>query len=335
MNIDLPLICALIIAFAIFAYVVLDGFDLGIGILYPLAVDDNERDTMMNSVAPVWDGNETWLVLGGGGLLAAFPLAYATLLPALYGPIIAMLLGLIFRGVAFEFRYKASPVRRWIWDYSFFAGSLVATLCQGLALGAFLQGIKIEGRGYAGGWFDWLTPFSVTTAVAMVAGYALLGATWLVWKTEGEIQQANRLRADLLASIVLTFIGVVSLWSPFLHPDIHVRWLSWPNTPLLAPIPLLVIGVFLALWRALKSGPDGRPFLLSLALFALSYFGLAISTLPFVVPRHLTIWDAAAPRDSLAFLLVGAAVLLPIVLAYTGYAYWVFRGKVTGREDYH
>ncbi|WP_374302630.1 cytochrome d ubiquinol oxidase subunit II [Ferrovibrio sp.] len=335
MTLDLPLIWAVLIAFAVLAYVILDGFDLGIGILFPLFKQEKERDTLMNTVAPVWDGNETWLILGGGGLLAAFPLAYAIVLPALYAPITVMLLGLIFRGVAFEFRWRT---RRWkaVWDWSFALGSLAAALMQGIALGGLVQGIRVVDRAYAGGWWDWLTPFSILTGIALVVGYTLLGACWLIIKTDGGIQDRGYLLARRLSVLLIVLIGLVSLWTPLLDPQFLGRWFAWPNIALTAPMPLLVLLAAGFLWRGLHDYKrPAQPFLAALALFVLSYTGLGISFWPLMVPPSITIWDAAAPDASLGFLLIGAVVLLPIILAYTGYAYWVFRGKVDRHAHYH
>ncbi|WP_420134646.1 cytochrome d ubiquinol oxidase subunit II [Rhodopseudomonas sp.] len=331
---DLATIWAFIIAFAVFVYVVMDGFDLGLGILFPLFRTKRDRDVVMNSVAPVWDGNETWLVLGGGGLFAAFPLAYAVLMPALYTPIIAMLLGLVFRGVAFEFRWRTLRERN-RWDLAFFLGSLVATLAQGVALGALLQGIHVEGRAYAGGWWDWLTPFSLLTGVALVIGYALLGATWLVMKTTGDLrEQAYRLSRWLLLGLLVAIVAV-SAATPFLSYDYSQRWFDWPNVLATAQVPLAVAIVTALLLRALAQKRDYQPFLLTLCLFLLSYAGLGISIWPYVVPRSITIWQAAAPENSQLFMLVGVAILVPIILIYTAWAYWVFRGKVDPESGYH
>jgi cytochrome d ubiquinol oxidase subunit II len=331
---DLAFIWALLIAFAVLAYVLFDGFDLGIGILFPCFAAEKERDDAMNSVAPVWDGNETWLVLGGGGLMAAFPLAYAVLLPALYAPITAMLLGLIFRGVAFEFRFRSTR-RKLLWDWAFAGGSTLAAFAQGIALGALVQGIPVSGRAYAGGWWDWLTWFSILTGLALVIGYALLGATWLIWKTSGELQQKAYSLAWSTGLATLALIGIVSLIMPFLDPLFRQRWFSFPNIVYAAPVPILVALAALVLLAGLGRRREGAPFLAAVALFILSYLGLGISFYPYILPPSLTIWDAAAPARSLEFLLVGAVVLIPLILAYTAWSYWVFRGKVGASTGYH
>jgi cytochrome bd ubiquinol oxidase subunit II len=330
-DFDLTTVWAFVIAFAVFAYVVMDGFDLGVGILFP-RLEGDERAVAMNSIAPVWDGNETWLVLGGGGLMAAFPLAYAIIMPALYVPIIAMLLALIFRGVAFEYRWRDARHQAF-WDRAFFAGSTVAALAQGIALGALLQGIAVEGRHYAGGWWDWLTPFTLLTGISLVMGYGLLGATWLIMKAEGELQAKARRYARRLGVATVTAIAVVSAVTPFLEIEYYLRWFDWPNVLLTAQVPLLVGVVAFAFWRSLRVR-EYAPFLLALALFALSFAGLGISMFPYVIPNEVTIWQAAAPESSQIFMLVGAGVLIPIILAYTAYAYWAFRGKV-GTHGYH
>ena len=334
MPVDLPTIWAGIIAVAILAYVILDGFDLGIGILFPLFRDDRDRTVMMNTIAPVWDGNETWLVLGGGGLLAVFPLAYATIFPALYMPLIVMLLGLIFRGVAFEFRFRT---RRWkaMWDWGFALGSLVAALMQGIALGALVEGIQVENRAYAGGWWDWLSPFSILAGVGVATGYALLGATWLILKTTGTLQERARQMAFVAGVGTLVFIAGVSLWTPFLNLVYYERWLSWPTALFSVFVPALVAVCAFGLWRGLTMRRQLLPFLSALGLFVLSFIGIGISFYPYMVPGALTIHEAAAPDSSLAFLLVGAVFLVPIILAYTAYSYWVFRGKVRPDEGYH
>jgi cytochrome d ubiquinol oxidase subunit II len=333
MMLDLAFIWAAIIAFAVLAYVMMDGFDLGIGILFPFYKAEADRDRMMNSVAPVWDGNETWLVLGGGGLFAVFPLAYATIMPALYAPIVIMLLALVFRGVAFEFRWRTTR-GKFLWDWAFASGSIVATFTQGIALGTIVQGIPIADRAYAGGWWTWLTPFSLFTGLALVVGYALLGATWLILKTDQQLQDRSYRFALILGPATLFLIGLVSLWTPFLEPLYMERWFSWPRMLYTIPVPLLVALAAYLMIKGILKREELTPFLASLALFILSFAGIGISFYPYIVPPTLTIWDAAAPQESLSFLLVGAVVLVPIILAYTAYAYWVFRGKV-GSEGYH
>ncbi|MEI9852597.1 MAG: cytochrome d ubiquinol oxidase subunit II [Sphingomonas sp.] len=330
----LATIWAFLIATAVFLYVVMDGFDLGIGILFPAFRVGEERDKAMNSIAPLWDGNETWLVLGGGGLMAAFPLAFAILMPALYPLIIAMLLGLVFRGVAFEFRWRDPGHRRW-WDLAFTAGSAVAAFAQGVALGAILQGVAVSGRAYGGGWLDWLTPFSLLTGAGLVAGYALLGACWLIWKTDGAGQDHAYRLAGWFGALTLAAIVAVSLASLTLHGGAYrARWLAFPNVLLTAQVPLLVTIFAYAFRRALAKRREVAPFLLALGLFLLSFAGLGISIFPYIVPTAVTIWQAAAPAKSQGFMLAGAGVLIPVILAYTGWAYWVFRGKV-GAEGYH
>jgi len=331
---DLATIWAAIIAFAVLTYVILDGFDLGVGILFPFARDKRDRDMMMNSVAPVWDGNETWLVMGGGGLFAVFPLAYSVVMPALYMPITLMLLALVFRGVAFEYRWRTTSWRP-VWDAAFIGGSTVAAFCQGIALGALVQGIEVAGRAYAGGWWDWLTPFSLLTGIALVVGYALLGATWLVMKTAGDLQRAMRRRAGPLALATLGLIGLVSLLTPFQDPVYFDRWFSFPAALYSGLVPVMLGIAALILFRGLKRDHDHAPFLASLALFVISFIGIGISFYPMMVPPALTIGQAAAPDSSLAFALVGTVILVPMILGYTAYAYWVFRGKVDPDAGYH
>ncbi|MFK5981161.1 MAG: cytochrome d ubiquinol oxidase subunit II [Rhizobiaceae bacterium] len=331
---DLPTIWAGLLALTVLIYVILDGFDLGIGILYPFFKKGEERSTAMNTVAPVWDGNETWLVLGGGGLLAAFPLAYSIVMSALYAPILAMLFGLVFRGVSFEFRWR-DPKHEIIWDAGFFGGSLLVTFSQGIVLGAFVQGIEVEGRAYGGGWFDWLTPFSLFTGLSLVIGYAFLGAMWLIMKTEGDLRaRLYRLSLPLMLTVFI-LIGIVSLWTPFLSPEIYARWFEMPTFLYLSPVPILATILAWRIYVNLKHQRDYRPFPLTLGLFVLSYAGLGISIFPYVVPRAVTVADAAAPDASLGFMLIGAVIFLPLILAYTGYSYWIFRGKVKPGEGYH
>jgi cytochrome d ubiquinol oxidase subunit II len=334
MPIDLPFVWAGLIAFAVLAYVVLDGFDLGVGILFPLIEGEANRDLAMNSVAPVWDGNETWLVLGGGGLFAVFPLAYAVVMPALYAPIVVMLLALIFRGVAFEFRWRTRRAK-FLWDLSFFGGSLLAAFAQGIALGALVQGIAVADRAYAGGNWDWLTPFSLLTGAALVVGYALLGATWLVMKTDGYVRRLAERATWAAGAGTLALIGLVSLITPFLNPEYLARWFALPNVLFTIWVPMLLLVAAWVFVKGLREGRDAWPFLAAQAMFVLSFIGIGISFYPYMVPPSLTIWQAAAPDASLGFLLAGALVLVPMILGYTAYAYWVFRGKVDPGGGYH
>jgi cytochrome d ubiquinol oxidase subunit II len=331
----LPLIWVTVLGVAVALYVVLDGFDLGIGILFPASPEEAHRDQMMNSVAPFWDGNETWLVLGGGGLLVAFPLAYSIIMPAVYLPVIIMLLALVFRGVAFEFRWVAKPHHQF-WDVAFAGGSITASFMQGVILGALLHGIEVSPSGtYAGGTFDWLSLFSLLTGFAVVAGYALLGATWLVMKTDGAVQAKAREQAKLLLPVVLVALAVVSLWTPLAIPRIHERWFTLPNFFLLAPVPLLTAFAAWSCWSGLAEKRDVKPFASTIALFLLGFLGLAVSNLPYIVPPTVDVWQAAAHPSSQLFMLVGVLILLPIILAYTVFVYYTFRGKVRHGEGYH
>lgn len=331
--IDLPLAWGFLIATAVMLYVLLDGFDLGLGILFPLAPSDKCRNRMMNSIAPFWDGNETWLVLGGGGLFAAFPLAYAIVMPALYIPVILMLLCLILRGVALEFRFKAETSKK-IWDLVFHFGSLGAAFTQGIILGGIVQGIEVEGRRFAGGAFDWLTAFSLMTGLAVVAGYVLLGATWLIMKTEGETQDWARRVAKYILLFVALFMGLVSLWVPFLDNDIHARWFDPDIFWWLLPIPVLTLACFVRLGVALAREEEYAPFLCSIGIFFFGYLGLGVSLWPYVVPFDVTLHQAAAAPESLSLLLVGAVVMLPVILGYTAYCYYLFRGKAPDDATY-
>jgi cytochrome d ubiquinol oxidase subunit II len=334
MTIDLVPVWTLILGLAVFMYVLLDGFDLGVGILFPFAPDDASRNVMMDSVAPIWDGNETWLVLGGIGLFAAFPLAFAIIIPASYFPILVMLLGLIFRGVAFEFRMKAHR-SRFLWDHSFFWGSLLATFAQGIMLGSFVRGYEVHGRQFAGSVFDWVQAFPLICGCGLVFGYVLLGATWLVTKTEGHLQHWARKKARLALFGVLIFIVIVSIWTPLLQEKIAQRWFSWPNIAWLAPVPIATALIAAWLWNSLWSDREGIPFFAAMALFLTGYIGLAVSVWPYIVPHAISLWDAASSAKSQAFLLVGTLFLLPIIVMYTGWSYYVFRGKVRGDAGYH
>lgn len=325
---DLPLIWGLIIATAILLYVLLDGFDLGVGIIFPFAPSHKCRDRMMNSVAPFWDGNETWLVLGGGGLFAAFPLAYAILMPAFYIPIIIMLLSLIMRGVAFEFRFKAEGKSRYLWDYAFHFGSLGAAFFQGVILGAFVQGVSVDGRNFSGGPFDWASGFSIMTGIAVVFGYALIGATWLVMKTEDITQAWARRVAAYVLSFVGIFMVVVSITIPMLNIHIREFWFSLPHFYFLLPIPLITMGLFILLWHDLYFGKqEVRPFWVSMGIFFMGYLGFGLSIYPWIIPFHYTVHQAAASGPGLSLMLVGVIPLLPVILAYTAYSYHIFRGK--------
>jgi cytochrome bd ubiquinol oxidase subunit II len=329
----LPLIWAALIGIAVAFYVILDGFDLGIGILFPFAKDDAERDRMLSAVAPFWDGNETWLVLGGGGLLVAFPRAYAIIMPAFYLPLMVMLLALVFRGVTFEFRAMAQ--RKPFWNIVFAAGSTIAGFCQGLILGGLISGIDIADGAFVGGPFDWATPFAVVCGLGVVAGYALLGATWLMMKTDGDMARRAAVKAKFLLLAVLLFMAAVSVYTPFEFPRIADRWFTLPNLYYLSPVPVLTALVALAAWRFIAARRDVAPFLATIALFLLGYLGLVISTFPYIVPPDLTIWDAAASPSSQIFMLIGTVVLLPFVLGYTALTYWLFRGKVGETPAYH
>lgn len=333
--IDLPLIWGVLIATAVLVYVLLDGFDLGIGIVFPFAPSNQCRDRMMNSIAPFWDGNETWLVLGGGGLFAAFPLAYAVLMPAFYIPIIVMLLSLILRGVAFEFRFKSSEKTRRLWDYAFHFGSLGAAFCQGVILGAFVQGVEVDGRNFSGGPLDWATGFSVMTGIAVVAGYALLGATWLVMKTEDVTQVWARKVASYVLGFVGIFMTLVSICMPFVNHEINDFWFSTPNIYYLSLIPLTTAVLFSFVWRDLHHGrAEYRPFLCSVGIFLMGYIGLGLSLYPWIVPFQFDLWQAAAGGPGLSLMLVGVGPLLPLILGYTGYCYYIFRGKASHEHLY-
>jgi len=341
LGLELSMIWAVLIAVAVFLYVALDGFDLGVGILFPFAKDARERDQMQAAIAPVWDGNETWLVLGGGGLFAAFPKAYAALMPALYLPIILMLLALIFRGVAFEFRHHArGPGKRW-WTIAFSAGSIAATVAQGLVLGGFIQGVALENGAFVGGPLDWLTPFSLLVSCALLAGYALLGAAWLVFKTQGPLFERARAWVKQLAVLTALAMGAVSLATLGVDPRVTERWgmtmtsIDWPVFARVAPLPITAVVALYLLWRGADKRRHFAPYLYAVALFLIGYVGLAISLWPYIVPFALTPAQAAAADSALAFMLWGAGPLLPIILGYTAYVYWIFRAKVSDDAAYH
>ncbi len=330
----LPVIWATIIGTAVAMYVILDGFDLGLGILFPLARRESYRDDMMSSVAPFWDGNETWLVLGGGGMLAAFPLAYSILFSALYIPIILMLLALILRGVAFEFRWAAKPNHKY-WDLAFSGGSIVAAFAQGFVLGGMLQGVKVIDGRFAGGPFDWLSLFSLMCGCGLVAGYGLLAACWLTIKTQGELAQYARTLAARFLIAVALFAALVSLWTPIRYERIAERWFSTPNIFFLWPLPLATAGLGYLVWRWIEKGAEYKPFFGVIGIFLLCFIGLAISSYPYLVPPSVDVWQAAAAPASLKFMLAGVSVLLPLILLYTAFVYWTFRGKLGPGESYH
>lgn len=336
MGIDLSVIWFVIIVFATLMYIVMDGFDLGIGILFPVIRDADDRDVMVNSVAPVWDGNETWLVLGGAGLFGAFPLAYAVIIDALTIPLTLMLIGLIFRGVAFEFRFKATPAHRPFWDKAFIGGSILATFTQGVVVGAVINGFAVTGRRFSGGPFDWLTPFTLFCGAGLVITYALLGATWLVMKSEDPLQDKMRAVAKQLLLLMLLVIAMISLWTPLAHPAIAERWFTLPNLWFLLPVPLLVAVISVWLWRTFnQKNRHALPFVLTLGLIFLGFSGLGISIWPHIIPPSITIWQAAAPAQSQGFMLIGALLIIPVILVYTFWSYYVFRGKVQHGEGYH
>jgi cytochrome d ubiquinol oxidase subunit II len=329
----LPVIWATLIGTAVAMYVILDGFDLGIGILFPFARNERERDQMMGSIAPFWDGNETWLVLGGGGLWVAFPRAYAVVMPAFYLPVIVMLLSLVFRGIAFEFR-TVSRSKIW-WNRAFNIGSTLAAFVQGVILGGLIHGINVRDGAFAGGVFDWATPFALLCGLALIAGYGLLGATWLAMKTQGPVAERARVQSKKFLIAVLLFMATVSLWTPLAEPRIAARWFSLPNFYFLWPVPAVTALVAFAAWYWIGKRRDVPPFLATVALFLLGYLGLVISNFPYLVPPSLTVWETAAAPASQIFMLIGTLVLLPIILGYIAFIYWLFRGKVREGESYH
>lgn len=334
LTFDLIPIWVAIIGMSVFLYVLLDGFDLGVGILYGFASAD-DRPMVMNAIAPIWDGNETWLVLGGVALLAIFPLAFSIIIPAVYFPVLVMLLALVFRGVAFEFRFEQPWLQRF-WSMGFCWGSGIAAFAQGAVLGSFIQGFRVQGRVFAGTSWDWLTPFSVMTGVALTAGYGLLGAGWLIIKTDGHVRDWARQVGRWCLTGVAVAICLVSVWTPVMDQAIAARWFSWPGMLLLAPIPITAAACGVLCWRGLSGrGPDVGPFFSAMGLFLMSYLGVAISLWPMIIPRRFSVWEASSAEGTQAFLLVGTLFLLPVILGYTAWSYWVFRGKLKHGFGYH
>ncbi|VWB28558.1 ubiquinol oxidase subunit II, cyanide insensitive [Burkholderia arboris] len=331
MQIDLPVVWAAIIGLGVFIYVVLDGFDLGIGLLFPFFESKSERQVMLHTIAPVWDGNETFLVLGGVGLYGAFPIVYSTLLPANYLPLILMVVGLIFRGAAFELRARANRTQH-LWDLAFAAGSALAAFSQGIVLGSLLQGIKIADGRFVGGPFDWLSPFSLFCGIGVLVTYATLGCGWLILKVEGELQDKMRTLMSPLVAVLLAAMVVVSLWTVIGLPAIAQRWFSNDNFFWFVPVPILVVACILGIFWAIRTRREALPFLLALALCFLGYTGFIISIWPNIVPPSVTIWDASSSRSSQLFALVGTVVVLPMILFYNAMQYRVFRGKVVAEE---
>ena len=341
---DLPLIWAGVIATAVLLYVMLDGFDLGVGILFPFAKSPGERDVMMNTIAPVWDGNETWLVLGGGGLLAAFPLAYSVLMPALYLPVLLMLAGLILRGVAFEFRFRARKRGRKFWTQMFAGGSILTAAAQGLILGGFIQGVTVADDRFAGGPFDWFTPYTLLVSAGIVAGYALLGATWLMLKTKDNLHGDAKRWSLISAACTAGLLAAVSVATLFVHPRIALRWgfdltqgfgVDWSVLGPLLPIPLLGLAGLILLVGSVQRSSHVRPFIGTILVFLSGYLGLAASFTPYIVPYAVDFRQAAAPDNALGLMLVGTLTIVPAILAYTAWVYWVFRGKIDEDAGYH
>ncbi|MBV1838010.1 cytochrome d ubiquinol oxidase subunit II [Acetobacter estunensis] len=333
----LPVVWGVILAVAITIYVVLDGFDLGIGILFGLEQDRDRRDVMINTIAPTWDGNETWMVLGGAVLYGVFPGAYSVLLPALYLPILLMLIALIFRGVAFEFRVIGRSYGYGaFWDFGFMAGSFIAAFCQGAILGGVIQGVSVTEDAFSGGPFDWLTPFSIFCGLAVACGYTLLGACWLIWRTVGDLQQQCRRWAKRLAPLFLISIGLISSFMLLIHVSYLHRWTDMPDILFVAPVPVLVLILAIVFWRSL-SQPEAHktPFACVLGWFLLCLSGFGISIWPYAVPPKLTLWDVSSPPSSQLFQLVGTVIIVPVILGYTIWSYRIFRGKVTAAGSHH
>ena len=332
LPVSLPMFWAGVLALAILIYVLLDGFDLGVGVLFALNRNEGHRQQMMGSIAPVWDGNETWLIIVGTVLFGAFPVVYAIFLSAFYLPVALLLVALILRGVAFEFRYKDAR-HRWIWDAGFVLGSIVAAFVQGAAIGAMVAGITVADGRFAGGPFDWLAPFPILCGIGLVIGYGLLGAGWLVLKTTGDLRDwAYQWLPRLMKAVIGVVVAALALT---LLSDFRVvdRWL---DQPWLFAFPAFAAAAAWGLFRGVSDRRDWQPWLMASTLFVTAFAMLAGSFWPWIVPFHLTIADAAAPTASLAFLYYGIGlVAIPVILVYTGVVYWIFRGKVSADASYH
>ena len=331
---DVAVIWAAVIALGLFMYIVLDGFDLGVGMIFPFFPSEGERDMMMHSIAPVWDGNETWLVLGGAALFAAFPMAYSVALSGLYLPIIFMLVCLIFRGVSFELRGKANRTKN-LWSLAFICGSAGAAFFQGVILGAYLHGIPVTNGTFSGDPFFWVTPFSFFTGMGLMVTYTLQGATYLVLKTDGDLQKRLHALVWPLTLALLGFVVAVTVWTPLADAQVASRWFDSSFRYRLYPVPVLVAITTVLMYNAVKHRHDAAPFVLCLILILLGYIGLLVSIWPYAIPNSVTLWEAASPRSSQLFALVGAVIIIPVILVYTTAGYWVFRGKVEGGSQYH
>jgi len=332
-NMDIVTAWIALIALIIILYVILDGFSLGIGILFPFVHGKQERDALIDSIAPVWSANQTWLVFGGGALFAAFPVIYGVLFSALYIPLFTLLYGLIFRGVSLEFRISAP--RNSIWDRAFHVGSLVAVVSQGLIVGGVLSGTKVMGTNFSGGAFDWLNPFSIALASGLIAGYVLLASTYLIIRTTGAVQDGAYRKAFRAALVVLIFQVLMIVWTPFQYPRVLIHWLTPPRLYFIWIFPVLGLAAFYGIISSLRTRREITPFIFSSVFFFAGYLGLFASIYPYAIPPDITFQKAAAQRETLVFTLSGAAFILPVILAYTVYSYRVFRGKVGKEGSYH
>lgn len=333
--IDFSLIWFVIIVFATLMYVIMDGFDLGIGILFLFNKKLNERNIMINTIAPVWDGNETWLVLGGAGLYGAFPLAYSVITEALSIPLTAMLIGLIFRGVAFEFRFKAISKHRKFWDQAFMYGSLLSTFCQGVVIGNFIYGFKVMDRAYAGSIMNWISPFTIFCGFGLIVAYMLLGSTWLIIKTENVLYDKMLKTTKFLIKLLILIIIIISVWTPLINKVILHRWFDLPNLLWLSIIPVMLFVFTFNILSAIRNKPRYLPFILTLSILFLGLLGLGISIWPNIIPPSISIWEAASPIQSQSFMLIGSLLIIPIILSYTFWNYYIFCGKIQDHENFH